>query len=116
VGGGVQSEFQHGVLVVRADGSVVVTLDGEDAGVPQVVVVSEVDAGLAGGVVAAPAPAAEPRDLAGVVGGCSASGGAAWALGLLALLRRRGLGPTSGGQVATTRAGWRVCETTLRSK
>lgn len=92
VSGGVQSEFQHGVLLVKADGSVVVTLEGADAGVPHVVVVSEVDAGLVVGAVAAPVESAAPtgsQELPGVVGGCSVSGGAAWALGLIVLLHRR---------------------------
>lgn len=99
VTGGVQNEFQHGSLVVFADGTSLVVLSGVDAGV----VVDagapiEADAGFvevdAGAIPSAPPPdPSEPVEVVtepeGVVGGCSASGIAFIPLLGLPFLRRR---------------------------
>jgi uncharacterized protein with LGFP repeats len=98
VAGGVQNEFQNGSLLVHADGTSVMTLNGVDAGsmnepdasvpAPMPVVITETDAGVDGlrpAIVAQPS-ASEPE---GVVGGCGASGGVMSVLALAVFLRRR---------------------------
>lgn len=98
VTGGVQNEFQHGSLVVFADGTSRVVLVGVDAGAgvidPGVIDAGITDAGPAVVTIDAGVAPIFPVVLAvpepeGVVGGCSASGVVLLPLLGLTFLRRR---------------------------
>ena len=103
VTGGVQNEFQHGSLIVLADGASRVVINGADAGVDAGPGLEEPDASV-GVIVDAGSPQAEAGTLdvevdvdagnaaapEGVIGGCSTTGGnAAWLLALLCALGRK---------------------------